>query len=177
VGVADPNGNTDAFTLEDDNGAAFEILHAAYTIGALGSKWLLVTKVKKDAVAAATRYPLFRIEWTGGTTSTADIVVDTSTGSYSTIANGGSAPTLIRAEVNDLGDWWEVCIAAEDTGSNTIISAYVFPAAGTTTLDHSYLTSATGAITMFEPTLQPVYIEEGHAVATVRNTTGAAIVT
>lgn len=150
-GQADPWGGTDAFILDDQNGADYgyisqNITAWPYDNPKTDNPILCSLFVKKDDIDAQTRFVTLRWTYTGGTGFNADMKMDTKTGDHTfNDGNGGGF-----SEVFDAGDWWRMFFVVWSAQANGNTGGYLrfFPATGDGGLPSAYSPSATGACTV-----------------------------
>lgn len=167
TGVADYDGNTLAFTMNDDNATSFEWLRYVATGGLnVSPTWTFQCRIKKDAVPASTRYPLLRMTFNNGDTADVkDLIFDTSDGTTSTQGTADSWG------VESDGDWWLCWITGTEDGTNADVQIDFYPAVGGTTLNHSYVGTVTGSITVCDLMLYPAPYE-GRPIGGMVHTSG-----
>lgn len=140
-----PDGTTTADTIEDDDGAATESIKSATATAANSQTWSASVYVLKDAVVAATRFPVLRINFTGGTVTSLDVSLDTSDGSTASKVNAGSG-TVVAAGAEDAGLFWRLFLTAtNDASGNVLVAAEYLPAAGANADLATYGVAATGS--------------------------------
>lgn len=132
--------------------------------------------VKKDSDTS--RFPKFRLSYTGGTATYLDVWLNTQTGaSQGSVSGGGSG----SQEVVDWdANWWLVLAQLQDVDSNTAATLIIFPAGGTTIGVAS--NSATGSIIVGNAeaylyasremvrTMDPVFCDDGVIEAGITKT-------
>lgn len=111
--------------VSDPNAAGASRLARTVTVAA-GSDQIFAIRVKKDAVAAATRTALFQLITANGTAKSAGVHFDTSTG---TIV--GTVGTVLASGVLQLSDTeWGVYVAMTQPGDSTSVRVEIYPAWG-----------------------------------------------
>ena len=141
-----PDGNTTADTLTDNDAGSAE--HVEQTITGIsnsdeyGISWF----VKKDAVAASTRFPMIQVKFTVGTATTMGLGLDTSDGTVATAVQAGSG-TVVDSGVDDWGDYWRAWfVAANDASGNTSMQILCYPSFGANADKVTASDAATGSI-------------------------------
>lgn len=164
--------SNDAWTLLDNSAVSIENVYQNISkLSTDTDQYIGVYILKKDL--DETRFPEFRLVFTGGTTKYHIYQLNTKTGAGLFRLNSDSAATVT---VTDLGDWWMLEIAVADGGSNTQLAYYVFPAYSTT-IGVSDVTAMGSIIfnyahiykTSFSP--GPVIVETGAASASIATQT------
>lgn len=127
--TAAPDGATTADTVADTSTTAWQLIHQVAASFTGGGTYAGSCFVKKDATGRATRFPVFRVAYQGGTANNYDIKLDTSTGEFSLVA-GGTGAGAATGGVEDWGDYWRVWVAGPDNGANTSAQFEIYPAGG-----------------------------------------------
>ncbi|HYD12739.1 MAG TPA: hypothetical protein VEC11_07815 [Allosphingosinicella sp.] len=131
--------------LNDTSSGAFQHAWNSYNVTA-GQTVTWLVPIKKDAVAGATRKPLFRVfDQTDGTLMWTDCYVDTQAGSVS--VGGSTVPAVaVVLSLNDAE--WALLLTLVVPASVTVAKLFIYPAAQT---GGSTVPNATGAIDVRDP--------------------------
>lgn len=124
-----PDATTTADTLEDNDAAAHETYKQAIASFVVGNTYTVSIFVLKDAILRTTRFPLFRLQFTGSTTENNDVRFDTSDGSSQVT---GIDPSITANVVTDTDPlWWRIDLTAKSQdGSNTAGTIWIYPSIG-----------------------------------------------
>lgn len=137
-------------TLTDDSTTVYEHALRSTAQAAAATQYSGGLLVKKDSIGRATRFPMLRLNATGGTAKYVDFMLDTATGEFSTSTNGQGAADAYG--VLDLGDEWLLWGTFTTNANNTAIQAEVYPAVGASAA-WAYGVAATGSIDCRPPLL------------------------
>jgi hypothetical protein len=119
-----PTGTATADKVADTDGVALAYEYQDVAI-VNNIRYVFSAYVKKDT--DTTRYPLFRMEMTGGTApSDVFAYLNTSTGIWALGGNLGTAQGSVIVE--DAGLYWRISLSATNTVSHTSVRVYIYPA-------------------------------------------------
>lgn len=137
-------------TVQDDDAAGYEAIDVTVTPTVNGARYLWSVWVKKDTVAAATRFPMFHAIVDGSY----EVRLDTSTGA-TTEAAGISGTKSITSESIGGNDYWKLVIGfiADDALG---VKARIYPSRGANVNLSSPSSSAVGTITILKQQLEQV---------------------
>lgn len=114
-------------TLTDNSATVFQNLSKTLTVTASAS-YVFGVVVVKDAVAAATRYPAIRLATQNGTSKSAELSFDSSTGAVIAMSADAIAGGCYALNDTEFYVWVAITLAAD----NTALSAFIYPARGIT---------------------------------------------
>jgi hypothetical protein len=124
--AAGVDGKITADSIQDNDGAATEYRFQAITGFDATLNQIAVLYVKKDAVGRATRFPAFRVSYSGSTVEDNWLDLDTATGEFNTTFASDAFAT-----VNSVGEYWELIFMISSTDqANTAMELGIFPARG-----------------------------------------------
>ena len=144
-GVA-PDGTTTMELIEDDNSGASEGRRQDFSGVNNSETWVTSCFIRKDAIPATTRWPALHVNFrTGGSSTTAFVSLDTSTGASSSVVEQGGG-VITDAGVIDAGDHWRLWIAFQnDASGNTALRVRLYPSYGNNADLETTNNSATGS--------------------------------
>jgi hypothetical protein len=161
---AAPDGQSDAYIVQDDSAAAIESISLATAVLASSTAFVASYWVKKDAVGS--RFP--EIQHTSGG-NTAHVQINTVDGTVATRLVAGF--TSVSASSVDAGDWWIVVLKFTTPVGMGALTVSILPAGGAT-LGAAPANANLGSVTIWGAqieagTFRSTYIRsEGGAAAT-----------
>lgn len=136
-----PDGTLTADTIEDDDAAAFERYIETFVLDPTKT-YTLSGFILKDGIGRATRFPKFRVVFSGSTGETNDLDIDTATGEINTIFND----PVGKASTELIGNYFKFSITVKSQDlANNILELSVFPAVGSS-ISYAISVTAVGSI-------------------------------
>ena len=124
--AAAPDATTTADTVADTDGTQLAYLYQDIATEA-GMRYVFSLHVKKDADQI--RFPLFRLEFLGGTaTNDTFTYLNTQSGAWAIGGTMGPDVADTSLEVVDLGTYWRVRFKATNAKAATSLRVYLYPA-------------------------------------------------
>ncbi len=133
VAATGPDGETSAQTIQDDDaGASSRYTYTRTSLSGASETWTESVFIDKDAIPAATRFVAFELEFSGGTTTTGQVTLDTSTGETSTALVTGSGTVVAGRAQNIANARWRLSLTFTNAAdaANTTAKMHLYPAYG-----------------------------------------------
>jgi hypothetical protein len=162
-----PDGTMTADTITDSSAVAYQQCNTAISGAVANTPTGFAVCVKKDSTGRATRFPILRMLFTGGT-AYIDITLDTATGEKNAYAVGGAV--LDSSGVLDYGGGYWIAWVSAHHATLAAATAYIYPAVGAGA-GWASSAAATGSIIawgacVFDGLSPPMYTETGATAIT-----------